>query len=304
MRDLEPNNGLEYSEELLIPRINTIAYRQIYILETWLRRICLSAWMSSRGENWQDGLDSRLASTLRTRVHHNRQRIYLGAENDGELIWQATHGELIRLLAAEQIADQIEKLTGVKSDFLVRKIDEVREIRNLLAHNRALAQRTYVILSGLLASLEEAVDHFRRSVLYGPSSILMENDGDELGIYLDEKLHGNDWKKFQAFVSRKGDFVELTCLPVAPFDRVVDVKQLLRAFSEHISIIIAFCLNKLGDEYIILTSRNLPRERHFALCDTFVKNPNVWTKIEYVDQEPRDVCSPKVWFYENNSPFD
>jgi hypothetical protein len=239
MWDLTPEYGLEYDGELLVPRINFVAYRQIYVLENWLRRICLAAWMGRFGSDWRDHLDSKLLSVLSRRVAQNSQRLYLGAENDSELMWQATHGELIQLIGSDRVAQSIENLTGTSSEFLTRKLDELREIRNLLAHNRALARRTYAILVGLVASLEETVEHFRKHVLYGASNIAGDDSGDELGSYLAERLQGNDWSKFQAFVSRKGDFVEYVSLPVAPFDRCVDTRQLLAAFAKHAASIVA-----------------------------------------------------------------
>ena len=39
-----------------------------------------------------------------------------------------------------------------------------------------------------------------------------------------------------------------------------------------------------------------------ALCDTFAHNPSIWTYVPFVDQPPRFICSPKIWFYENRTP--
>ena len=240
--------------------------------------------------------------TLESRVRRNQQRLYLGAESHDDLIWQATHGELLSLLTADDVAPLIRPLMGIDSEFLKRKLDEVREIRNLLAHNRALSSRTHVILSGLLASLEEAVDTFKLHILYGSTDIMDHNHW--IGERLDLSMKGNDWKKFQAFVARKGKFIQYVSLPVAPYDKWPDARLLLEAFREHLDGIVAFCLNKSGDEFIVLTPDCLSIASQESLCDAFARNPSVWSQVPFTAQAPRFICSPKIWFYENRSPLD
>jgi len=298
-----PDAGLEFDGEMLVPRDNLIAYRQMYALEGWLRRICLAAWMARFGTEWSQAIDPGLRKSLADRVQRNRKRLYLGAESHGDLIWQATYSELVRMLVADSVADAITSLTGANSDFLEAKLDEIREIRNLLAHNRAFSERTRIILSGLLASLEEAVGTFKARVLYGPSEILDDDDG-WLGSRLARLLEGNDWSRFQAFVAKRREFIEYVSLPVDRKGGWPDAGSLLRAFRDHIDGIVAFCLNKTGYEFIVLTPAMLSEESHAAVCDTFAKNPDVWTNVHFEAQQPRFVCSPRIWFYENRPPFD
>jgi len=298
-----PDAGLEFDGEMLVPRDNLIAYRQMYALEGWLRRICLAAWMATFGADWSRAIDPGLGKSLENRVQRNRRKLYLGAESHGDLIWQATYAELVRMLVADSVAGAINSLTGADSDFLKAKLDEIREIRNLLAHNRAFSERTRIILSGLLASLEEAVDTFKARVLYGPTEILDDDDG-WLGSRLARLLEGNDWSRFQAFVAKRQEFIEYVSLPVDRQGGWPDAGSLLRAFRDHLDGIVAFCLNKTGYEFIVLTPAVLSEESHGALCDTFAKNPDVWTIVPFEAQQPRFVCSPRIWFYENRTPFD
>jgi hypothetical protein len=291
---------LEFDGEMLVPRITLIAYRQIYALEGWLRRICLAAWMGRFGSKWDQELDTRLRNVLEARAQRNSQRLYLGAESHDDLIWEATHAELLQLLVANSIRDSIRSLTGADSRFLEAKLSEIREIRNLLAHNRALSRRTYVILMGLLASLEEAVNTFKARVLYGsPSSIATLDDDQDWSI-----LEGNDLRLFQGFVDRRGDFIEYVSLPVARHGDWPDARSLLRAFQRQLDGIIAFCLNKTGQEFIMLTPAILSQESQGALLDAFASNPDIWTDIPFEAQPPRFVCNPKIWFYENQSPAE
>jgi hypothetical protein len=292
---------LEFDGELLVPRVNLIAYRQIYALEGWLRRICLTVWMGNFGESWVDEMDPGLRKALETRAERNRRRLYLGAESHSDLLWETTHAELLKLVTAEKVADRVRDLTGAGPAFLQVKLDEIRDIRNLLAHNRALSRKTHVILAGLLASLEDVVDTFKQRVLYGSSDILREGDGG-LGDHFEHLMQGNDWSKFQAFVAMRSDFVEYVSLPVERGGSWPDAKRLIDAFQKHLNGILSFCLNKSGDELIILTPRAMDDEFHRSLAATFVKNPNVWTGASFEEQSPQFVCSPKIWFYENQAP--
>ena len=152
---------VEFEGELLIPRLNLVAYRRIYALENWLRRICLAAWMARHGSDWSAEIDKGLHKRLATRVDRNQKRLYLEAESHDDLIWQATHAELSDMLAADSVADTVERLTGFNGAFLKEELDKVREIRNLLAHNRALSATTLRILFVLLASLDRVVGTFK-----------------------------------------------------------------------------------------------------------------------------------------------
>jgi hypothetical protein len=208
------------------------------------------------------------------------------------------------MIVDDNVTNSIESMTGATAGFLQGKLQEVREIRNLLAHNRAISERTYIILSGLLASLDEAVDTFKVTVLYGSSEILNEDDGG-IGARLGNLLRDNDWHRFQAFVAGRSDFYQYVSLPADLETRNPwpDARLLLQAFRDHLDGIVAFCLNKTGHEFSILAPQVLPEEDQDVLCDTFARNPNVWTSTPFEQQNPRFVCSPKIWFYKNSSPL-
>jgi hypothetical protein len=216
---------------------------------------------------------------------------------------ETTHGELIRLLSHEGVKDSVSKLTGANSSFLEDKFSEIRNIRNLIAHNRALSSRTSVILLGLIASLEESIDCFKQKALYAAGEILSDDEGP-FGDRLAGHLVRNDWSKFQAFVSIDGPFIKYVSLPV---DRAgnswPDARLLLKRFKEHLDGVVAFCRNKQGDEFCVMTPLQLEEDLQLAILDAFVQNPYVWTDVPFAEQSPRHVCSPKIWFYENRSPL-
>lgn len=284
---------LEFDGEILVPRINLEAYRNIYLIEAWVRKICITAWMSTYGANWVDEMDSNLRQQLEKLATAARRKLYLGAETHSDLIWQTTHGQLIQLISDRRIAPSIEFLTGSEQGFLQSKLDEIRGIRNILAHNRALSSRTSKILAGLLAALEEAVDTFRSRILY---------TNLDSGIITHEHVTGGR-KPFQGYAVDHGEIIEYICLPVRPFEKFPDTRKLQIEFQDFLNSIIAFCLNKTGDEYTILTPKSLPEQITQDISDKFFQNLPVWTDQSYVEQDPRFACSPKIWFYENNSPL-
>jgi len=294
---------LEFDDEMLVAQANITAYRKIYVLEGWLRRVCIAAWMVKFGSSWDGEIDSRLKNTIQRRINGNRHRLYLGAESSNDIISQTTHGELLQLLTSDKVADVVADLTGATPSFLSMKLNEARDIRNLIAHNHALSERTYVILSGVLASLEEAVETFKESVLYSRHAEIFLGDDHPLSYHLEKLLSGNDWGKFQAFVGRHGHFLEYWSLP-ADFETRPpwpDAQKLLHAYRDQLDSIVAFCFNKQGCEFGILTPAVLPSSSHERLLETFVKHRGTWTEIAFEEQNPRFICNSKFWFYENES---
>ncbi|QDO05146.1 hypothetical protein [Streptomyces sp. S1D4-23] len=54
---------------------------------------------------------------------------------------------------------------------------------------------------------------------------------------------------------------------------------------------------------LIVAPDELDEDSQAGLCRAFAANPDVWTEVPYEEQHPRFICSPKMWIYENQSPF-
>lgn len=300
--DFERQLDLEFDGEFLVPQVNQQAYRDIYTLEGWLRRLCLASWMRAYGALWHEHLNPKLRKKLEKVAERSRRRLHLDAETSDDLIWQSDIGELLSMLTDPKVADHIRHLAGREQQAISQDFDEIGEIRNVLAHNRALSPQTYSLLSGIIFRLQGVVDHFRSCLLYSNSDILDDHDG-HLGERLAALLEDNDWSRFQAFVARGHGFVEYVTLPTPPFDKWPDAQRLLEVFSDHLEHITAFTMNRLGDEFSIVAPDRLDEDSQASLCQAFAANPNVWTDVPYEEQHPRFICSPKMWIYENDSPF-
>jgi hypothetical protein len=73
--------------------------------------------MSHFGSGWVEELDAKLRKALESRTRQNRRRIYLGAESHDDLIWSATHAELLQMLAADVVAESVLNLSGADAGF-------------------------------------------------------------------------------------------------------------------------------------------------------------------------------------------
>lgn len=120
-------------------------------------------------------------------------------------------------------------------------------------------------------------------------------------MYFDEKMKGNDWEKFQAFIDLNNQIYTLACLPAEREGVYPSAYKLLEAYKSVLDYILAFTLNKQGSEYCILIPQITHVEDIERVIDVFVKEDHrVWTNTGFENQNPKYICNPKIWFYENN----
>lgn len=129
---------LEFKQEMLIPTVNGEMYFQIYGLENWLRRICLAAYMQEFGAEWMSHIPQQALNNIRSKRQKSEDLFYLDLAGEDNLIWMATHAELMGLLLNDKISLQIKRLMNFNKISLSQKLEELRYVRNILAHNRVL----------------------------------------------------------------------------------------------------------------------------------------------------------------------
>lgn len=296
---------LEFKDEMLIPRINGEIYFSIYELENWLRRICLSVYMTEFGEDWVRNVPKKVFEGYQQRSRRSQEIFYLDADNEDNLIWSLTHAELSNMLLNGKVFDRVNSLIGLTYDRLRQKLDELREIRNLLAHNRALSERTGTIVQGIIASFYIAIDKFKVSFLYNKETEILFTGKYELSDYFEQKMEGNDWSKFQAFIEEGENIYSIVCLPVDRGENTYpSAFKLLEEFKVVLEYIISIRLNKSGDEYIITFPKRLSNENSKKIVDIFMRKSDVWTIISFEDQHPKNICNPRIWFYENRREIE
>ncbi|WP_313640684.1 hypothetical protein [Paenibacillus sp.] len=296
---------LEFKEEMLIPKINGDVYFSIFELENWLRRICLTAYMIEYGDDWLKSVPKRVFEGYIQRTNRNQELFYFDADNEDNLIWSLTHAELSQLLLENNIYDRVHYLIGFSKERFSQKLNELREIRNILAHNRALSERTGMIVKGIIASMHLAIDKFKTHILYnGDYNIIWDDETNEVGEYFNLQMEGNDWGKFQAFIEENEYLYTLACLPVDRPNIFPSGVKLLKKYKNVIDCILSIQINKQGAEYLIIFSKKLSVEKCKVIINIFLQKDDVWTNRKFEEQHPRYICHPKLWFYENQRPIE
>ncbi len=304
---------LEFKQEMLIPKINGKIYYAIYELENWLRRICLTVYMQSFGENWTLEIPSGLSKKLKETEAKNLKFSYLEADNDKNIIWVATLAELVELLRNDKIKDQLEFFINIERENFFDKIKELRQIRNFLAHNRALTKSTEIIVNGIIESLGISIRNFKSHILYNKNNASHDfvfpefdnenneviEDKDEVIRYFFYKAKNTDYSNYQPVIAKGKFLYSLLSLPVPRNNNYPSAYKLLNQYSIYIDLIIALLINKDGDEYSILISNQANKEIVKGIIDLFLGNDLIWTSKTFEEQNPKYVCNPKIWFYEN-----
>jgi hypothetical protein len=99
----------------------------------------------------------------------------LGIDAEEELLWSATLGQLAEVLTAQDVANQVLNLTGTTGPVLASRVKSIADVRNALAHNRAISDDTLAVLKGDLVVVRSAVRRFKSQTLYAESEIVMSS---------------------------------------------------------------------------------------------------------------------------------
>ncbi|MBY0287274.1 MAG: hypothetical protein K2X52_09000 [Mycobacteriaceae bacterium] len=302
----------EWSDEVLFPPANAIGYRLIYEAETWLRRICWTALLLSEGPAWATAIDGSLRKRLEYQAKSNSSRWYLGVDDEEELLWSSTQGQLATLLQMTSIQSTLERICGLSGALLAQRLQSIAHVRNTLSHNRAITDDTLTVLKGDLVVVRAAVQRFKRSTLYANMNLRSHGPDeipDDLAEFVDVFQEQADAASIRAgqqlVLSANEDFVELTRLPVEPFETWPDGKKLRTAFGMVSHLMLCVLANKNGDEIAVVLPRTLPLEDKREVLKRFVSPAvlqNSWTLVPPEEQDASASCWARLWFYENKFP--
>jgi hypothetical protein len=299
--------GSTWSDEILVPNPNLIAYRQIYEAETWLRRIALASFMLKVGPAWATSLDLPLRVQLEEESARNAGRWYLGVDAEEELLWSTTQHQLATLLEKTDISGTVNHLCRITGRLLARRLSSIKDIRNTLAHNRAISDDTMTVLNGDLQVVNAAVNVFKRSVLYAESDLYLDGVGPDGLEALAAEFHRKEqtFRDQQLVFTANADFVFLVWLPVKPFDLWPDARSMKRSFGFTSRLILCVMANKQGNELQVVFPRSLSDADQLEVLGKFMSHPVLvqgWTRTPPEDQHSADVSWPRLWFYENRPP--
>jgi hypothetical protein len=293
MRAGKAIEAISFEGELPLPEVNLLLYRRIYVVEQWLRRIALAALMARYGSRWGDAIPTEIGKNLKARVAGLRNRVAFDTENSDNVIWCLTLEELRSLLTYEKTWSYVKEMTSFDRLELDARLDDLREIRNVIGHNRAATDYTLKVFEAIDEALWVGIGVFRDRLLYdfGGTQHLEGLSGDPVG----EAFYASHSPLGREQMAGDRDFYYLYALRPDP-SQAVRLGDLLEHFNEVRRTILAFLINRqTPGEYTIVWPRNATTDEHTRILDRFrsyVPGPG----LAYGLQNPKYVCHPKVWF--------
>jgi hypothetical protein len=298
--------NVQFFSELPFPETNLLVYRELYEYEQLFRRLAHAALVAKAGAQWAGVLPAELLAELRKRLAKLSNRIHLNCENSRNPVWITTMEELRTILTMDSTWPFVHEFSGYQKTFLVSKLSEAIEIRNVIGHNRATTLDTVAVWRGIAASLRPGLDEFKASILYrDDDEIHLETaeHGNQVVAYYSKRWQGDDWSGFQPMLSESRYFYSLTFLPVDTDGDWVRTAGLLEAFENTAKNVFCFTINKTGKEFSVVWPKTLTEQENSQIVDTFWGSAQkVWTHTTYQEQSAAYVCDPQIWFYENRKP--
>ena len=311
---VEPG-GLDFKRDIPFPEINLVIYNEIYYVEQWLRRILFFAMFFRYGPEWIRSIPPNIRTDLDKRRGYTNGKIHLDCENSSNSIWLTTLDELSQLITAQGLAPILDKLIRIPQDVLKQKINVLREVRNVIGHNRAATKNTWLLLGKAIETLNEGIRHFKNELYDGRNitEFFDTLDSTEESVYQESKAIFEYCaskpvpEKRRMILFGKEHFYELgSCLAEDPtledYRQNVNISRLLDEFEDLDARILAFRLSFKGLEFSVLWPKNVQNEIHFLIIDRFFKSQqNIWDGEQYGKQSPKYICDPKIWIY---GPWD
>ncbi len=295
---------IDFFEEIPFPKTNSIMYREVYVLEQWLRRIAFAALMVKYGKDWQGALPNELCKELKARLAELKDRVYLDCENSSNSIWLTTLDELKTIIASDSIWPTVRDLTGYSRSVVSSKIDEMRRIRNTIGHNRAVSSRTITIWRGISASLKSGIETFKREFLYNPDTVLHMDEREEViaATIFHSKMQGLKGDHPVTVFFESNYACSICRLPHEPFG-YLRISDLVNHFHNLENSLLAILVNKGADEYSIVWPKIMSHGVCLSIIDKSLESLDLdTTSTPYEHQNPKYICNPIVWFYENQAP--
>jgi hypothetical protein len=284
-------DSVTFDGELPIPDVNVELYRKIYALEQWLRRIALAALMVRYGSRWNDSMSNELIRNVKPRLQNLKNRVAFNTENSDNLIWCLTLEELGSLLLAERTWTITRDLTGFYREELAGRLNDLREIRNVIGHNRASTRYTMDVFLAIERSLEDGISRFSDRMLYdlGGDQASPESADPIVDLFFrDRSALGRDQITQDEYFYYAHMFAD-TPSPL-------DLGGLLERFDAPRRAVLAFLVNRRENgEWAVVWPKSSSGEEHESII-ALLASSAPHSADDYGTQSPRYTCHPKVWF--------
>lgn len=298
------SGSVVFRDELPVPEANIVVYEQIYVLEQWLRRIAYAGLMARYATDWQRAMPRDLTDDLKRRLRQLSGRAHLDCENSDNVIWLLTLDELGEVLLADQTWPTVKSLSRLPKHVLETRLAELREIRNVVGHNRAVSSNTALLTAAIAVALSSGIESFKTQLLYSDSGTIHFGSVDDDNVPgLFARWEAKCDPRSQIMLTEGEHFYSLTRLPIEPFDSCLRIRSFLDAMEPLTHEVLAVLVNRMGDEFTLAWPKRATANVHERVMSFFFADDHHrWTQTPYEQQSSSAICDPRVWFYENQRP--
>ena len=241
-----------------------------------------------------------------------KRRTFLEPENSDNLIWALTVDQLRLVLIDEELTPFVFDLTAMSRRDLQQELTKFRDIRNIVAHQRATTRVTFDNFVVVAERLNLAIRHFKRDFLYPAYSdqaepVYVTGEGDD-----DEPMHsvpGGMGEFFAAsglargrqfIVSDVGRFFDYQALPVDPdmaTGGFVDVASLLDEFHDVRKAILCIRVpHRISQGGLSVSWPKDVSEQELTVIRDACLSVRATSQVPYTEQDPKHICDPMIWF--------
>lgn len=191
-------------------------------------------------------------------------------------------------------------------------IDVLREIRNIIGHNRATTEKTKEICEVYAKYLRKGVTIFKERLGLFAGYPRYEDETKKIFIEQEKYQETESFKELQEYlVNEYGEGPEIQLLELEYFrvigytsysypeeNQWIDIFEALKTYKALESSILAISLFLGGNNYGVLWPKSISLELQCEIIRIFVSTQsNLWTEISYENQSPRFLGNPRIWFY-------
>lgn len=308
---------LDLRSGIAIPATNGAAYQSLFAVEQWMRRLARIALAARTPQDTNSVLDSDLLKELKKRKVIAQTAGYLGIPAPADLVALTTIEELLSLLVSDALYPTVRRLSGYQRDVLSSKLEEVRQIRNAVGHNRMTSEKTCRILDSAVLSLEDGVEQIADLICSSPSAELAPDD--PIQVHLAAALVARTDVVLPSEIVRVSatqDFYFFRVVPrherlfagggivsgedpateVRELGEWLDVRKLLAVIVPLAPPVVAIFLPRRATSFHIVWPRNIGMEKHQQVLDAAVAAlDSVWGDEPLCEQDERFLASDLVW---------
>ena len=259
----------------------------------------------------------------------SRQTRYLGILIPDDALGLTTFDELRLILVSDSVYPTVRRLTSLDRSVLNSKLDEIREIRNAIGHNRHISPKTCRILDAAVLCLEEGIDHIRNTIGAGPESRgrygesadservsqlefiaarfpLETLSSDRISFRCDREFYYlglvprhlvmTPEHETSGITSGSDDNEGSTLGEVSALGEWIDLEELCGRLAEVRRSLIAIVVTFRGTSFELIWSRKAGNDAHEAILNAFVRSvENVWGDLELSEQSQALFFDEKIW---------